>query len=141
MIFIFIALITYSAAILVATFANRQANVSLVALIVNVISVFVPAYLVSTKWHQVSGSHNSKSGLIASIIGGLLISVFTLSLGKAYELNNVAVVGPVIFGGAIVITSVLSMFIFKEKILPLQAVGLFLVAVGLGLVVLSRLKS
>lgn len=138
MVYIFLALITYSTAMLIATYANRHANVSLVALIVNVISVIVPLIL----FFGARGDKTStKNGIIAAFLGGLIISVFTLALGKSYEQNNVAIVAPIVFGGAIVITSVASLFLFKEKILPMQAVGLVLVAIGLGLVVYSRLKS
>ena len=138
MIYIFLALITYSAAILVATFANRHANVSLVALLVNIISISAPLLLFLTE--KTGNKISSKSGIIAAIAGGLLISVFTLALGKSYEQNNVAIVGPIVFGGSIVITSILSYFLFKEKIVPLQGIGLLLVTIGLGLVVYSRIK-
>jgi len=138
MVYIFLALITYSTAMLIATYANRHANVSLVALIVNVISVIVPLILFFGARRDKT---STKNGIIAAFLGGLIISVFTLALGKSYEQNNVAIVAPIVFGGAIVITSVASLFLFKEKILPMQAVGLVLVAIGLGLVVYSRLKS
>ncbi|MCA9346287.1 hypothetical protein KC960_02250 [Candidatus Saccharibacteria bacterium] len=138
MVYIFLALITYSTAMLIATYANRHANVSLVALIVNVISVIVPLILFFGARRDKT---STKNGIIAAFLGGLIISVFTLALGKSYEQNNVAIVAPIVFGGAIVITSVASLFLFKEKIVPMQAVGLVLVAIGLGLVVYSRLKS
>ena len=137
--YIFLSLITYSVAMLIATYANRHANVSLVALIVNTISISAPLILLLAA--REGSKVSSKNGILAAIAGGLLISVFTLLLGKSYELNNVAVVGPVVFGGSIVITSVASYFLFKEKIVPIQGLGLVFVVIGLGLVVYSRLKT
>ncbi len=140
MIYVFFALITYSAAILIATYANRNANVSLVTLIVNVISIIVPAILVVTRWSSATKS-NSRAGLVAAIVGGVVISVFTLSLGKAYEQNNVAVVAPIIFGGSIAITSIASIFLFKEKIELLQGIGLVVVCIGLGIIVFAKARA
>ena len=138
MIYIFLALVTYSSAILLATYANRHANISLVALVVNVISIFVPLLLyLGAKGDKTS----SKGGVLAAIAGGVVISVFTLALGKSYEQNNVAIVAPIVFGGSIVFTSIASLFLFKEKIVPVQAVGLLLVALGLALVIISRVKT
>jgi drug/metabolite transporter (DMT)-like permease len=141
MIYIILSLVSYSAAILLGVYANRYADFRLVAAIVNGISLLLPLILIFSKWKQSTGTQNTQWGLIAAVCGGVVISAFTLFLGKAYELNNVAVVGPAVFGGAIVITSVLSMFLFKEKIVPLQAMGLFFVTLGLGLVVYARLKA
>lgn len=138
MIYIFLALATYSAAILAGAFANRHANISLVNLIVNIISISAPLLLFLTA--KTGSKISSRGGIIAAIAGGLLISVFTLALGKSYEQNNVAIVGPIVFGGSIVVTSILSYFLFKEKIVPLQGLGLLLVTIGLGLVVYSRIK-
>ncbi|MCA9328847.1 hypothetical protein KC959_03675 [Candidatus Saccharibacteria bacterium] len=139
MVYIFISLFTYSLGILVATYANRHANVSLVALIVNITSISIPLLLILTA--KAGDKVSTKSGLAAAIAGGVIISVFTLALGKSYEQNNVAIVAPIVFGGSIVITTVASYFLFKEKIVPLQGLGLLLVAIGLGLVVYSRAKS
>jgi drug/metabolite transporter (DMT)-like permease len=139
MIYVFLALLTYSVAMMFATYANRHANVSWVSLIVNAISISAPLILLLAA--KEGDKVSTKSGILAAIAGGLLISVFTLLLGKSYELNNVAVVGPIVFGGSIVLTSVASYFIFKEKIVPLQAAGLLFVVIGLGLVVFSRMKT
>jgi len=138
MIYIFLALITYSAAILMGAYANRHANISLVSLIVNIMSISVPLLLFLTA--KTGTKISTRAGIMAAIAGGLLISVFSLALGKSYEQNNVAIVGPIVFGGAIVITSILSYFLFKEKIVPLQGLGLLLVTIGLALVVYSRIK-
>lgn len=126
-------------AILVAAYANRNANIGLVALIVNIMSVSVPALLFFAS--RQGDKASTRAGIIAAVLGGVFISVFTLTLGKAYEQNNVAIVGPIVFGGSIVLTSIASYFLFKEKIVPMQGLGLLLVAVGLGLVVYSRVRS
>jgi uncharacterized membrane protein len=140
MIYVFLSLVTYSAAIMIATYANRNAKVSLVALVVNIISVIVPAIIVASKWSDASKG-NSKLGLVMAVLGGIVISVFTLALGKAYEQNNVAIVAPIVFGGSIVITAILSMILFKEKIELLQGIGLLVVSIGLGIVIYSKVRA
>lgn len=140
MFYILIALFAYSAATLVLTFANRHTSVSIVNLIVNGMSAVIPAILVATQWNNISKSAGSKQGLIASVVAGILISFFGLALGKAYATTNVAIVVPVVFGGSIVLSAIGSAVFFKEKIEPIQLVGLCLVIIGLGLVVYSRAR-
>jgi multidrug transporter EmrE-like cation transporter len=140
MFYILIALFAYSAATLVLTFANRHTSVSIVNLIVNGMSAVIPAILVATQWNNISKSAGSKQGLIASVVAGILISFFGLALGKAYATTNVAIVVPVVFGGSIVLSAIGSVVFFKEKIEPIQLIGLCLVVAGLGLVVYSRAR-
>jgi len=139
MLYILIALLAYSSATLVLTFANRHASVSIVNLVVNSMSAIIPAILVASQWSGIKNS-GSRQGLVASVIAGVLISFFGLALGKAYATTNVAVVVPVVFGGSIVLSALGGVLFFKEKIEPLQLLGLCLVVIGLAVVVYARVR-
>ena len=73
-----------------------------------------------------------------AVLGGIVISLFVLALNKSFTQNKVGVVAPVVFGGAILISTVLSYFIFKEKIDGIETVGLVLVLAGLGFLIYAR---
>jgi hypothetical protein len=61
-----------------------------------------------------------------------------MALNKSYALNKVAIVVPIVFGGAIFLSTILSGFIFKEKIGFLQGVGLGFLGIGLILIIYAR---
>lgn len=79
-----------------------------------------------------------KFGVIMAAITGLGVTLFTLTINRAYALNKVAVVVPVVFGGTIVLSALLGHILFKEKISLYQALGLVFVVVGIGFVVYAR---
>jgi drug/metabolite transporter (DMT)-like permease len=140
MFYIIAACLLYSAAILLGTYASRNANTNLVAAIVNIVSSLIPTVVVFASFSEKLKA-STKAGLLAAGLGGVLIAFFVMALNKAYSEENVAIISPIVFGGSIAITSVASYFIFKEKIVGLQLVGLVLVLIGLSLVVISRLKT
>jgi drug/metabolite transporter (DMT)-like permease len=125
---------------MLGAYASRNANTNLVSAIVNILASVVPVAVIigsfSAKWKA-----SSTSGLIAAALGGILIALFTMALNKAYSQENIAIISPIVFGGAIALSTVLSYIIFKEKIVPLQAIGLFFVLVGLILVIAARLRT
>ncbi len=77
-------------------------------------------------------------GIIYAVLGGLTVALFVMSLNKAFSVNKVAIVSPIVFGGAILLTTVASYFVFKEKVSLVQGIGLALLLVGLGLVIYAR---
>ncbi|MEK7603136.1 MAG: hypothetical protein AAB459_02755 [Patescibacteria group bacterium] len=140
MFYIIASCLLYTAAIMLGAYASRNANTNLVSAIVNILASVVPVAVIigsfSAKWKA-----SSTSGLIAAALGGILIALFTMALNKAYSQENIAIISPIVFGGAIALSTVLSYIIFKEKIVPLQAIGLFFVLVGLILVIAARLRT
>lgn len=81
---------------------------------------------------------SSRFGVFAAVMCGVTVAVYVMAINKAYSTNKVAIVAPVILGGALLISTVASYFIFKEKISPFQAIGLALLFIGLGFVVYAR---
>lgn len=137
MIYIFLATIFYSTSIIFITFASRILNTTLVVAIVNIVSAILPALVVIPVLNKVN-IQDQKLALIAAIIGGILIALFGIALSKSYSLNKVAVVVPIVFGGSILISTILGSIIFKEKVGMIQGIGLSLLGVGLLIIIYAR---
>lgn len=140
MVYIFIALLFYTAAILFGTAASRNTNTNLAAAITNLVSAVLPIAvvipIVSKKM-----VHDGKFGIFMAICSGIAIAIFALALNKSFALNKVGIVTPLIFGGAIFLSTAASYFIFKEKVSQLQFVGLLFLAVGLGIIIYARVTA
>lgn len=137
MIYIFLALICYSIAIILGASAARNLNSNLAAGIINTVSAIIPiAIAIPLITKKNLGSH--KFGLIMSVLAGIMIALFVMAINKAYAQNKVGIVAPVVFGGAIFLSTTLSYFIFKEKVSQLQFIGLLVLAVGFSLVIYAR---
>ncbi len=137
MIYIFLALILYSVAILVGASASRNVNTNLAAAITNLVSAVIPIAVVVPILAKKAFT-NYKFGISMAFLDGVLIALFTMALTKAYSINKVGIVAPVVFGGAIFLSTILSYFVFKEKITVTEAVGLILVGIGLVIVTYAR---
>lgn len=140
MVYIFLALLLYTAAILFGAAAARNANTTLVTALNNIVSAIIPIAiaipLIASKT-----LHNQKYGLVLAGISGIFVSLFVLALNKSFLFNKVAVVIPVVFGGMIFLTAVLSAVIFKEKIGTTQGVGLLVLGLGLVIIIYARVTA
>lgn len=137
MIYIILAMIIYSVAILFATAASRHANTNLAAAVINIFSALLPVAIVLPTLTKKS-LQSQKFGVIMAVVTGLLIAVFVMTINKAYSQNKVGVVTPVVFGGAIFLSTIMSYFVFKEKVSQLQLAGLVVLAIGFGIVIYAR---
>lgn len=138
MIYIILAMLCYSIALLFLASANRNVDTNLAVAIVNGLSALIPIIIsFSLIGKKLSG--NPKFGIIMAVAGGVFISLFGLALAKSYESNKVGIVSPIVFGGAIFISTIASYFIFKEKISVVQGVGLALL--GLGFVTITYARA
>lgn len=137
MIYIFLASIFYASAIMFGVVASRSMNTNLSATIVNVVSAILPITIVypllNAKTFQ-----GSQKGIIYSLITGVFITLFTLALTKSYSVNKVGIVTPIVFGGAIFLTTTLSYFFYSEKVSKIQLYGLLFLALGFGLIIYAR---
>jgi len=140
MIYAILAMLFYSIALLFITAASRHANTNIVTAIVNSFSAAIPI-IIATSLVSKKVVTGHKFGLIMAVCGGLAIALFGLALTKAFTQNKVGIVTPIVFGGAIFISTLTSLFIFKEKTSPLQVLGLLLVGVGLITIVYARVTT
>ena len=129
MFYLIAALLLYTAAILIFSLANKNLNSNLVTAIINSIAAVIPIGVVVSAFDK-KIFENGKFGIILSIIGGVIIGLYTLALSRSFAVNKVGIVTPIIFGGAIFLSTLLSAIIFKEKITMLQGVGLSFLGIG-----------
>lgn len=137
MIYIILAMVFYTVIILTGTAASRHLNTNLVAAITNVISAIVP-FIVVIPILSKKIFTASKFGVGMALIDGFFIALFAMALTKSFSLNKIGIVTPIVFGGAILMSTIGSYFIFKEKISLTEAIGLFLVLAGLSVVIYAR---
>ncbi|MBI4098309.1 MAG: EamA family transporter, partial [Candidatus Levybacteria bacterium] len=131
MVYIFLALIFYTAVIVIGTIASRNANTNFVAAISNLIAAIIPLAVILPLLNKGLLAHTNKLGIIATILSGIAVALFTMAMVKSYSINKVAIVAPIVFGGSIFLSAILSYFFFKEKITLFQGVGLAFLAIGL----------
>lgn len=137
MIFLLLAMVLYAVAIIFGAVASRNLNTNLAAGIINVLPAVIP--LVAAIPHFTKNTiMNHKFGLAMAMCAGILIAFFTMALTKSYALNKVGVVAPVVFGGAILLSTVLSAIFLKEKITMLEGLGLAVLLVGFTIVIYAR---
>jgi len=125
---------------MLGTTAARNANTAVISTIMNVVSAIIPL-AVAIPAVVKNGLGNQKLGIIYALLAGIAIALFTLALNKSYAVNKVAVVAPIVFGGAIFLSAILSYFFFKEKIGLIQGVGLAVLAIGLLLIIYARVTG
>lgn len=139
MLYLLFALVFYTAALMLIAFASRITSSSLVTAIVNTVSIIIPISIVF--FTQDKKLFDNKLGIIIAVFGGVAIALYTLTFNKSLQLNKVALVAPIVFGGAIFLTAILSYFIFKEKLSPLHLTGLLTVGVGLLIIAYSAVSG
>lgn len=138
MIYLILAALLYTAAVLVVTSASRNANTNLVALITEALSVLPPLLVILPKLAKKSFWGGQSYGLWMAALAGLAIGLFVLTFNKALTENKVGIVTPVVYGGSIFLSTVLSYFIYKEKVSLVEAIGLGLVLIGVIVVIYAR---
>jgi drug/metabolite transporter (DMT)-like permease len=140
MIYVLSAMVLYTIAILLTAFASRNINSSLVAAISNSIAAIIPvAVIVPILSKNIFASN--KAGVFAAVLAGVAIAFFALMINKSYITNKVGIIIPIVFGGSIFLSTVLSYVLFKEKVSPIQGTGLVLLGIGLLLIIYSKAIS
>ena len=137
MLFIFAALVLYSIAIIVGSVASRNANTNLVAGIINAVSAIIP-FIIAVPFISRKNVTSHKYGIIMAVIAGMVIALFSMALTKSYSVNKVGIVAPVVFGGAILLSTLFSIIVFKDKTSATEITGLAILAIGLTIIVYAR---
>lgn len=137
MIYIILSLFLYTIANLLSAFTARSSgSPTMVAAIVASVSAVIPlAYAIPLVSKKDFSSH---SAIILSILSGLCIGLFTITLIKSLSINKVGIVLPIVLGGTLFLSTLLSLFVFKERVSSLQSVGLFLMGCGLIVLIYTR---
>lgn len=137
MIYIILAMLLYAMVIMFGAVASRHASANLVAAVIATFSALMPL-AITMPFLSKKSLQNQKFGIMMAVIAGIIVSLFVIALNKSYAQNKVGIVAPVVFGGAIFISTVLSYFILKEKISQLQLTGLIFLATGFGMIIYAR---
>lgn len=137
MLFIIIAMVFYSVALVLLAVASRHLNSNLAAGIINFVSAVIPLALAVPLLSKKT-LINNKFGLVIALLGGVCIAIFAIALAKSYSVNKVGIVSPIVFGGAILLSAILSMIFLKEKTTSLQVIGMVILAAGLGVITYAR---
>lgn len=137
MFYLIAAIVLFTAVSLFSAGASRRISPNLATLILNVFSIVAPLTIIAfAKAKDITVS--TKSGLVMAVMAGLSVGLFGFFINKSYAINKVGVVTPVIFGGTILLSTILSYFIFKESLKGLEIAGLALILLGIGLIVYTR---
>lgn len=137
MVFLFIAMALYAVSIIFGAVASRNLSTNLAAGIMNMLPAIIPLAVAIPHFTK-NTIMNHKFGLVMAMCAGVLIAFFTMALTKSYALNKVGIVAPVVFGGAILLSTLLSAVFLKEKISLLEGLGLAVVTIGLAIIVYAR---
>lgn len=140
MVYIILATVLYATVILLGTAASRHTNTNLAAGISNLFSAIIPVILFAHLLTKKTIT-NEKFGITMAILSGLGVGLFVMAMNKSLSVNKVGVAAPIIFGGAIFLSTLFGTIIFKEKISPLQGVGLSFLAVGFLVIVYAQLTT
>lgn len=140
MLYIILATVFYSVALILGAAAARNANTALVTSIMNAVSALLPIALAVPIVIK-SGISNQKTGMLYALLAGILLAFFALALNKSYAENKVAIVAPIVFGGSIFLSTALSFLIFKERMSVIQSIGLAVLALGLFLIIYARVTG
>lgn len=141
-----IVLLCAVAMVLYALFgvATAQASLKLNSFLVAAISAAMGVAIPLVAYYTVSAKKNlpvSVDGVVLSLVAGALIASFSMLFIYIFsKAENVSFVMPVIFGGTIVVSSLIGIIFFKEQTSLIGAVGLLVITLGVGLVVYSRLN-
>ena len=140
MLYILSALVFYTIAILIGTLASRTINSVLLSGIVNSVSAVLPL-LLSIPLLNKKTFIEFKFGVFLAIVGGISIALFTIALNKSFATNKVGIVTPIVFGGTIVLTSILGSILFKEKLSQLEIIGIAVLAIGVCIIIYAKMSA
>jgi len=137
MLYLILATLLITGVLMFSAAASRRADTSFVTLIINVTSVLIPFIFVSLVLTKKSFSIQMPA-LAFAIATGLCLGLYGMMINKSLSLLKVGIVVPIIFGGGILLSTVLSYFIFKETLKSFELIGLTLVLAGISFIIYSR---
>ena len=138
MIAIALATVFYSVFLLLNTIAARMIDPVVAAALVTGVSALLP---ITIALRSQTGSLSPIQGIVAAVAAGFCIALYSIFLNRSFVTEKVGVVVPIVYGGSLVITTVLSFVLFRERIGGLQAVGLLVMLVGMGIVIYARIVA
>jgi len=137
---IILATISYTLFDIFASRAGGKIDANLSSFVFNIIGALLPLIIYGyLKFKKTGLIPTTSSGVVNSLLAGISIAIFSILLIKIFEKGGLAYVIPLIYGGSILLASLFGWLIFKESVSILQLVGIFVIVIGIGLVVYSKI--
>lgn len=142
MIYIVIAAVCYAITAVLLAVSTRNIHPNLTVGVSNLLSALIPIAVAFPLLNKnLLNNSNSKLGVLMAVLAGIFIALFSMALAKSYSVNRVAIVAPLVFGGAIFLSAILSSIFLKEKITFIEGFGLLILGVGLAIITYARLAA
>ena len=128
--FAIIALIFYTLFQVFIGQSGGKIDANLSAFIFNGLGAVIPIslYLLYKVSKKTSTIPTTKIGVLYSVLGGVAIAIFSIALVKAFEKGgNVSLIIPLVYGGSIVLATLIGRLGYGEKVDPWHLFGLGLI--------------
>jgi uncharacterized membrane protein len=136
---IVVATLAYAGALVAFGRGPLHLNSNVFGAILNFIGAMAPVglyALVSQQRQPAAG--DPKTGVTWALFGGACIALFTIALAYVFSTGkNVSFVTPLLYGGAVLLASLVGILVFKERANPLQLLGLLMIVAGIGAIAAS----
>lgn len=140
--FIIVAIVSYAIYGIFSSQAGGKLDANLSSSIFNGLGMVVPlgSYVVYNIIKNNKTIPTTTRGIIFSVIAGIAIAIFSVVFVKLFEKGgNVSFIVPLVYGGSIVLTAIISRMWLGEKISMWNFVGLVLISLGFLTIVISKL--
>jgi uncharacterized membrane protein len=137
-----LAAIFYSAFFLFVDKASVNANGYFSSFIFNGLGAIVPlvVYFFLRQAKKMEALPTTGASIGFAVAAGLSLSAFSIVLFRLFARGSgVSYAVPVIYGGTIILTTLLGALFLKESVPPLHLAGVLLITLGVGLVIASKI--
>lgn len=135
------AIIAYTAFGIFTAKAGGKINDILLALLTNGVAtvMLLCMYVFSASKYA---APPTRTGTFYAVLAGAAIGLFSWLLASLFgRAENISFIMPVVYGATLVIGSLFGFIIFKDRFSAIGVLGLAVTAVGVGLIVYSRVHA
>jgi uncharacterized membrane protein len=137
---IILATVFYTLYDVFASKASSGIDPNASSVIFNGIGALIPLFLYAClKARKGMSMATTKSGIVYSILAGVAIAIFSILFVKIFQKGNLSYVVPLIYGGTIVLASLIGIVLFHDKFNLLQGVGIAVITIGVILIVVAKM--
>lgn len=135
-----LAVVIYAAFITFVSRAGGKIDSGLGAFIFNGLGAMVPlaVFTIAKTTNPKEMLPTTKNGLIFAVLAGLCVGIFSLLMLKIFQKGSLGYVMPIVYGGAIALSSVSGWALFNASINTLQVGGVLLVVAGIVLIAIGK---
>lgn len=113
----------------------------LVGALINLFGAVIPFSLFAFNGMRMEGSDNLY-GIGWGILGGIGIALFTITMTRLFAGGGtLGFVSPLVYGGSIVVVTLVGIAFFRESVGLLHCLGIVLVLTGIGCIVYAQYRA